>query len=132
MVQHEDIMVQGAMLMVQAHMMVQAFVEDYLFVKKTTDEVTDIKGLGYCLLPSLFPPSKDGSVQDLCPRNVIYDTLELDNVNTLILSYALIAGACFFGGNVFLWGQIKLTIRDLELYFNPPTAEVDDEDDEDY
>ena len=42
----------------------------------------------------------------------------------------MIAGFVFFGGNVFLWGRIKLVIRDLEFYFNPPTAEVDDEADE--
>ena len=132
MVQHEDLMVQGAALMVQAHLIVGAFIEDYIAVQKTTDDVTDIKGYGYCLLPSIFPPSKDGSEDDLCPRNTIYDTLELDNVNTLVLSYAIISGAMFFGGTVFLWGQIKLTIRDLELYFNPPVAELEDleEDDE--
>ena len=129
MVQHQDLMVASVMLMVQAHMMVQGFVDEYLFVKKTTDEVTAIKGLGYCLLPSIFPPSQDGSVQDLCPRNEIYDTLELDNVNTLILSVAIISGTMFFGANVFLWGQVKLTIRDLELYFNPVVAELDEEED---
>tara|TARA_B110001450_G_C17329145_1_gene362715 strand:+ start:102 stop:503 length:402 start_codon:yes stop_codon:yes gene_type:complete len=128
MVQHEDLMVASVMLMVQAHMMVQGFVDEYLFVQKTTSEVTGIKGLGYCLLPSIFPPSQDGSAQDLCPRNKLYDTLELDNVNTLILSVAIISGTMFFGGSVFLWGQAKLTIRDLELYFNPVVLEVEEDE----
>ena len=61
---------------------------------------------------------------------MIYDTLELDNVNTLILSYAIIAGLMFFGGCVFLWGQTKLWIRDLELYFYPPVLEVEEDEDE--
>ena len=117
--------------MVQAHMMVQGFVDENLWVQKTPEEVTGIKGYGYCLLPSIFPPSQDGSTQDLCPRFKLYETLELDNVNTLILSYALIAGACFFGGSIFLWGQTKLIIRDLEFYFNPVEFEVEeDEEDE--
>ena len=30
---HQDLMVQGAMLMVQTHMMVQGFVEDYLWIQ---------------------------------------------------------------------------------------------------
>ena len=119
------------MLMVQAHLMVQGVVEDYIMVKKTTDEISGLKGTyGYCLLPSLFPPSADGSDQDLCPRNVIYDQLERDNVNTLILSYAFIGGFLFFGGSVFLWGQIKLGIRDLEFYFNPVVAEPEEEEEE--
>ena len=118
--------------MVQAHIVMQGFVETHLWIQKDSSEITGIKGYGYCLLPSLFPPSADGSTQDLCPRNVIYDTLELDNVNTLILSYALIGGFLFFGGNVVAWEQLKLTIRDLELYFNPVVLEVEEDEDEEF
>ena len=132
MVQHEDLMVQASMVLVQAHMMVQGFVDEYLIVQKTTDEIPGIKGYGYCLLPSIFPPKSGGvfGKDDLCPRNNIYDTLELDNVNTLILSYAIISGLMFFGASVFLWGQTKLWIRDLELYLYPPVLEVEEDEDE--
>ena len=73
-------------------------------------------GLGYCLLPTFLD-------EELCPTLAIYNNLDLDNVNTLVLSYALIAGFLVFGGMQLSWKEFKLLVKDIEMYFAPESTE---------
>ena len=63
-----------------------------------------------------------------CPELTLYNNLDLDNVNTLVLSVSLISGMMVFMGMNFGWEQLKLTIKEIEFYFADEEAPVDGED----
>ena len=78
------------------------FVSDYLWAYNADYAAY---GLGYCLFPSFL-----GEVA--CPTREIYNNIDLDNVNTLILSIALISGFLIFGGMQLTWTEFKFMVKE--------------------
>ena len=74
-------------------------------------DTDNYEGLGYCIL------SQYAAIDTLlCPERKIYNKLDLDNVNTLVVSVAFISAMLVFMGMNFGWEQLKLSIRELEFY----------------
>ena len=80
-------------------------------------------GLGYCIL------SQYAAIDTLlCPEMKIYNKLDLDNVNTLVVSVAFISAMLVFMGMNFGWEQLKLTIKEIEFAIAGEEVAVESDD----